>query len=42
MMIIQMNEMNGKMIGRKPLYIALAQRKEERRSHLQVLILLFL
>lgn len=39
MMIIQMNEMNGKMIGRKPLYIALAQRKEERRSHLQVLLI---
>ncbi|CAN6938209.1 unnamed protein product [Brassica oleracea] len=32
-----MNEMNGKMIGRKPLYIALAQRKEERRNHLQTL-----
>ncbi|ESQ28031.1 hypothetical protein EUTSA_v10018219mg [Eutrema salsugineum] len=30
-----LNEMNGKMIGRKPLYIALAQRKEERRNHLQ-------
>ncbi|KAJ4909495.1 Polyadenylate-binding protein 5 [Raphanus sativus] len=30
-----MNEMNGKMIGAKPLYIALAQRKEERRTHLQ-------
>ncbi|CAN8239387.1 unnamed protein product [Cochlearia groenlandica] len=32
-----LNEMNGKMIGRKPLYIALAQRKEERRNHLQSL-----
>ncbi|XP_010471183.1 PREDICTED: polyadenylate-binding protein 5 isoform X1 [Camelina sativa] len=32
-----LNEMNGKMIGRKPLYIALAQRKEERRAHLQSL-----
>ena len=31
-----MNEMNGKIIGRKPLYIAFAQRKEERRTHLQV------
>ncbi|CAN6844605.1 unnamed protein product [Brassica oleracea] len=30
-----MNEMNGKMIGMKPLYVALAQRKEERRNHLQ-------
>ncbi|KAL1212459.1 Polyadenylate-binding protein 5 [Cardamine amara subsp. amara] len=32
-----MTEMNGKMIGRKPLYIALAQRKEDRRAHLQTL-----
>ncbi|KAF8050590.1 hypothetical protein N665_1932s0004 [Sinapis alba] len=32
-----MNEMNGKMIGRKPLYIAFAQRKEERRTHLQTM-----
>ncbi|OAY63029.1 polyadenylate-binding protein 3 isoform X2 [Ananas comosus] len=29
------NEMNGKMIGRKPLYVALAQSKEERRARLQ-------
>lgn len=28
--------MNGKMIGSKPLYVALAQRKEERRARLQV------
>lgn len=28
--------MNGKMIGGKPLYVALAQRKEERRARLQV------
>lgn len=27
-------EMNGKMIGSKPLYVALAQRKEERRARL--------
>ncbi|BAF23429.1 polyadenylate-binding protein 2 [Oryza sativa Japonica Group] len=27
--------MNGKMIGSKPLYVALAQRKEERRARLQ-------
>uniref|UniRef100_A0ACD6AED8 Uncharacterized protein n=1 Tax=Avena sativa TaxID=4498 RepID=A0ACD6AED8_AVESA len=26
------NEMNGKMIGRKPLYVCVAQRKEERRA----------
>ncbi|KAB1200097.1 Polyadenylate-binding protein 5 [Morella rubra] len=30
-----LNEMNGKMIGRKPLYVAVAQRKEERKSQLQ-------
>jgi polyadenylate-binding protein len=29
-------EMNGKMVGSKPLYVALAQRKEERRARLQV------
>ncbi|KAK8914102.1 Polyadenylate-binding protein 5 [Platanthera zijinensis] len=28
-------EMNGRMIGRKPLYVAIAQRKEERRARLQ-------
>ena len=28
-------EMNGKMVGTKPLYVALAQRKEERRMRLQ-------
>ncbi|EFH65105.1 hypothetical protein ARALYDRAFT_339396 [Arabidopsis lyrata subsp. lyrata] len=32
-----LSEMNGKMIGRKPLYVAFAQRKEERRAHLQTL-----
>ncbi|KAA8522567.1 hypothetical protein F0562_013072 [Nyssa sinensis] len=30
-----LSEMNGKMIGRKPLYVAVAQRKEERRARLQ-------
>nr|KYP62044.1 Polyadenylate-binding protein 3 [Cajanus cajan] len=30
-----MIEMNGKMIGRKPLYVAVAQRKEERKARLQ-------
>ncbi|KAF5189449.1 Polyadenylate-binding protein [Thalictrum thalictroides] len=28
-------EMNGKMIGKKPLYVAVAQRKEERKARLQ-------
>ncbi|EFJ31737.1 hypothetical protein SELMODRAFT_21095, partial [Selaginella moellendorffii] len=28
-------EMNGKMIGSKPIYVAMAQRKEERRAKLQ-------
>jgi len=28
--------MNGKMIGSKPLYVAIAQRKEDRRARLQV------
>lgn len=30
-----LNEMNGKMIGRKPLYVAVAQRKEDRKARLQ-------
>ncbi|KAF7812637.1 polyadenylate-binding protein 3 [Senna tora] len=33
-----LTEMNGKMIGRKPLYVAVAQRKEERKA-LQVVLL---
>ena len=28
--------MNGKIIGRKPLYVAVAQRKEERKARLLV------
>ncbi|KAJ6807883.1 polyadenylate-binding protein 2-like [Iris pallida] len=30
-----LNDMNGKMIGSKPLYVAVAQRKEDRRARLQ-------
>ncbi|PPS15764.1 hypothetical protein GOBAR_AA04814 [Gossypium barbadense] len=30
-----LNAMNGKMIGKKPLYVAVAQRKEERKARLQ-------
>ncbi|KAJ6829118.1 polyadenylate-binding protein 2-like [Iris pallida] len=30
-----LGEMNGKMIGSKPLYVAIAQRKEDRRARLQ-------
>jgi len=37
-----MNEMNGKIIGQKPLYVAVAQRKEERKANLQVIVCLFL
>ncbi|KAK1784283.1 hypothetical protein P4O66_019972, partial [Electrophorus voltai] len=29
-----MTEMNGRVVGTKPLYVALAQRKEERQAHL--------
>lgn len=36
---MQLNEMNGKMISGKPLYVAFAQRKEERKAMLQVIIL---
>lgn len=36
---LQLQEMNGKMIVSKPLYVALAQRKEDRRAKLQVFIL---
>ncbi|KAG4195477.1 hypothetical protein ERO13_A06G112400v2 [Gossypium hirsutum] len=31
-----LNAMNGKMIGKKPLYVAVAQRKEERKARLQL------
>ncbi|KAK8948601.1 Polyadenylate-binding protein 2 [Platanthera zijinensis] len=32
---LALSEMNGKLIGSKPLYVALAQRKKERRARLQ-------
>lgn len=35
----QLTEMNGKMISGKPLYVAFAQRKEDRKAMLQVLFL---
>jgi hypothetical protein len=35
---IQLTEMNGKMISGKPLYVAFAQRKEDRKAMLQVYI----
>ncbi|KAG5038452.1 hypothetical protein JHK86_019292 [Glycine max] len=34
-LVYKLNEMNGKMIGHKPLYVAVAQRKEERKALLQ-------
>ena len=30
-----MTEMNGRILVSKPLYVALAQRKEDRKAHLQ-------
>jgi len=33
---IQLTEMNGKMISGKPLYVAFAQRKDDRKAMLQV------
>jgi hypothetical protein len=35
---LQLSEMNGKMVSGKPLYVALAQHKEDRRARLQVFI----
>lgn len=34
-----MSEMSGKMIENKPLYVAVAQRKEDRKARLQVCFL---
>lgn len=39
--LVQLNEMNGKLIGRKPLYVAVAQRKEERKARLQVMLFFY-
>lgn len=36
LLLVQIAEMNGKMIVSKPLYVALAQRKEDRKARLQV------
>ncbi|KAK7289932.1 hypothetical protein RIF29_03977 [Crotalaria pallida] len=33
-----LGEMNGKMVAGKPLFVALAERKEERRAKLQVIL----
>lgn len=42
LLLFQLIEMNGKLVGKKPLYVAVAQRKEERRAQLQVMIFLYL
>ena len=36
--MLQVNDMNGQIIGNKPLYVAMAQRKDERRARLLVRI----
>lgn len=38
LLLFQLNEMNGKLIGKKPLFVAVAQRKDERRVWLQVIV----
>lgn len=38
LLLFQLNEMNGKLIGKKPLFVAAAQRKDERRAWLQVIV----
>lgn len=37
----QINGMNGRIVGKKPLYVGLAQPKEERRAMLNVCYLVF-
>lgn len=37
--ISQIAEMNGKMLGKKPLYVAVAERKEDRKARLMVISL---
>lgn len=35
-LLLKLLELNGKIVGNKPLYVALAKRKEDRRARLQV------
>lgn len=35
-MMLQMSQLSGKMVESKPLYVAIAQKKEDRRVRLQV------
>jgi hypothetical protein len=41
-MFFQMSEMHGKVIGQKPLFVAVAERKEERKARLQVMLVFYL
>jgi hypothetical protein len=40
-MFFQMNEMKGKIIEKKPLYVSVAERKEERKARLQVMLVFY-
>jgi predicted nucleic acid-binding Zn ribbon protein len=37
-----MSAMHGKVIGQKPLFVAVAERKEERKARLQVMLVFYL